>query len=155
MISRRGLEAAGAILTGAFGVAVAVSSLENGISWSTAGVESGTFPFFTGLIIIAGSVFNLVRGWLGPRDSAIDWYALKRVGALFLPALVYIGSIPIIGMYVASGGYVLGTLAPQNRVSAARAALIAVVTATALYLIFERMFQITLPRGALGNVLGF
>lgn len=155
MISRRGLETAAAILTGAFGVAVAISSLENGISWSASGVESGTFPFFTGLIIVAGSVFNLARGWLGPRDSAIGWYELKRVAALFLPALVYIGAIPIIGMYVASGSYVLGTLTLQNRVSSTRAALLAIVTVTALYLIFERMFQITLPRGALGNALGF
>jgi hypothetical protein len=155
MISRRGLEVAAAILTGAFGAAVSISSLENGIAWSTSGVEAGTFPFFTGLIILAGSLFNVARGWLGPREAVIGWYELKRVAALFLPAVVYIGAIPVIGMYVASGGYVLGTLALQNRVSRTRATLIAIVTAVGLYLIFERTFQVTLPRGALGDALGF
>jgi hypothetical protein len=155
MISRRGLEATAAVLTGAFGAAVSISSLENGIAWTSSGVDSGTFPFFTGLIIIAGSIFNLARGWLGPRDAIIGWHELKRLAALFLPAVVYIGAIPVIGMYVASGGYVLGTLTLQNRGSSARAALIAAIAAAALYLIFERMFQITLPRGALGNALGF
>ena len=64
MVSGRSLEAATALITGAFGAAVVVSSLDNGIGWSAAGVESGTFPFIVGLVILAGSVFNLVQGWL-------------------------------------------------------------------------------------------
>ena len=67
MVSGRGLEAATAFITGAFGAAVVVSSLDNGIGWSAAGVESGTFPFIVGLVILAGSVFNLVQGWLHAR----------------------------------------------------------------------------------------
>src|SRR6516225_8236085 len=64
MISRRALELATAVLTGSFGVAVVVSSLDNGIGWSSEGVDAGTFPFLTGLIIVAGSLYNLVRGVL-------------------------------------------------------------------------------------------
>ncbi|WP_228142654.1 hypothetical protein, partial [Acinetobacter baumannii] len=60
MISRRALELVTAILTGSFGVAVVVQSLDNGIGWSSEGVESGTFPFLTGIIIVAGSLYNLV-----------------------------------------------------------------------------------------------
>src|SRR5882757_9152704 len=67
MVSGRSLEAATALTTGAFGAAVVVSSLDNGIGWSAAGVESGTFPFIVGLVIAAGSLFNLVQGWLHPR----------------------------------------------------------------------------------------
>ena len=71
MVSGRSLEAATALVTGAFGAAVVVSSLDNGIGWSSAGVESGTFPFIVGLVILAGSVFNLVQGWLhGARPSS-------------------------------------------------------------------------------------
>ena len=44
MVSRRSLETATAVLTGAFGAAVVVSSYGNGIGWSAAGVDSGTFP---------------------------------------------------------------------------------------------------------------
>jgi len=54
MVSGRSLEAATALVTGAFGAAVVVSSLDNGIGWSSAGVESGTFPFVVGLVILAG-----------------------------------------------------------------------------------------------------
>ena len=71
MVSGRNLEAATALLTGAFGAAVVVSSLGNGIGWSVAGVEAGTFPFIVGLIILCGSIFNLVQGWLNARDVVL------------------------------------------------------------------------------------
>ena len=56
MISRRALELATAALTGTFGATVIVSSIDNGIGWSTAGVDAGTFPFLTGMIILVGSL---------------------------------------------------------------------------------------------------
>ena len=65
MISRRVLEFATAVLTGSFGVAVVVSSLDNGIGWSSAGVDAGTFPFLTGIIIVLGSLYNVAQGALG------------------------------------------------------------------------------------------
>ncbi len=137
MVSGRSLEAATALITGAFGAAVVVSSLDNGIGWSAAGVESGTFPFIVGLVILAGSV------------------ELKRLGILFVPAAVYVGIIPLIGMYLASAGYVFGALAWHKRGSLLFSALAAIGAALALYLIFELTFQISLPRGALGTIIGF
>ena len=155
MISRRSLETATATLTGVFGAAVAFSSIDNGISWTRAGVESGTFPFITGLIILAGSLWNLARGWLQEREIALDRRQLRLVGALFVPAAVYVGVIPLIGMYAASGLYMFGMLAIQSKVAVLRSALIALVTALLLYLVFERMFQVSLPAGLLGKALGF
>src|ERR1700694_84105 len=111
MISRRSLEAATAALTGAFGAAIVLSSIENGIGWSSAGVDAGTFPFITGLVILGGSLFNLIRGLLPDHELLLGRGALKRLGALFVPAAIYVGAIPLLGMYVASAAYVLGTFA--------------------------------------------
>jgi len=155
MVSGRSLEAATALITGAFGAAVVVSSLDNGIGWSAAGVESGTFPFIVGLVILAGSVFNLVQGWLHARAVILGPSELKRLGILFVPAAVYVGIIPLIGMYLASAGYVFGALAWHKRGSLLFSALAAIGAALALYLIFELTFQISLPRGALGTIIGF
>jgi hypothetical protein len=93
MVSRRSLETATALLTGGFGAAVVISSYGNGIGWSAAGVDSGTFPFIVGLIILSGSVFNLVQGWLQARDIVLRPSELKRLGLLFIPAAVYVGVI--------------------------------------------------------------
>ena len=155
MVSGRSLEAATALITGAFGTAVVVSSLDNGIGWSAGGVESGTFPFIVGLVILAGSAFNLAQGWLHARAVVLGLNELKRLGTLFVPAAVYVSLIPLIGMYPASAGYVFGALAWDKRGSFRLSAVAAIGSALALYLIFELTFQISLPRGVLGIIIGF
>ena len=155
MISRRALEFTTATLTGAFGTAVVISSIDNGIGWSTAGVDAGTFPFLTGLIVVIASLWNLVRGWLESRAVAVSSSDLRHLIALFAPAVVFVAAIPLLGVYVASGCYMLGTLALLHRFSLPRSLLIAVTTPVALYLVFERMFQVSLPHGALGDMIGF
>src|ERR1700681_1926904 len=110
MLSRRALEFITAVLTGTFGAAVAMSSLDNGIGWSAAGVDAGTFPFVVGLIILSGSVFNLAQGWLHAGEIILRSSELKRLGMLFIPTSVYVGVIPLIGIYLASAAYVFGAL---------------------------------------------
>jgi Tripartite tricarboxylate transporter TctB family len=153
MISRRALEVTTALLTGAFGVTVAVSSLDNGIGWSAAGVESGTFPFLTGLIVLAGSLYNLGHGWLRGTGIAVRRSDFRRTSALLLPAVLYVALIPLLGLYGASATYLFGTLHFQSRVGIVRALVIALLTAVMLYAVFERMFQISLPHGLLGAML--
>ena len=155
MVSGRVLETATALLTGAFGMAVVISSFGNGIGWSAAGVEAGTFPFIVGLIILGGSVFNLLQGWLHARTVVLRPNELRRLGLLFIPAVAYVGAIPLIGLYLASAAYVFGALAWQKRGAFIFSGVAAIVTAVALYLIFELMFQISLPRGLLGELIGF
>lgn len=155
MVSGRSLEAATALITGAFGAAVVISSLDNGIGWSAAGVESGTFPFIVGLVILAGSMFNLVQGWLQARAVILGPAEVRRVAMLFVPAAVFVGVIPMIGIYPASAFYVFGALAWHKRGSLLLAAVAAIGAALALYLVFELTFQISLPRGTLGTLFGF
>ena len=155
MITRRALEGATAALTGIFGAAVVVSSIDNGIGWSSAGVDAGTFPFLTGVIILAGSLWNLARGSMQTGDVVVSSSDLRRVTALFVPAVAFVGAIPLIGVYLASGCYMLASLALLHRFSLPRSLLIAVATPLALYLVFERMFQVSLPHGALAAAFGF
>ncbi|MCA1381175.1 tripartite tricarboxylate transporter TctB family protein [Bradyrhizobium sp. BRP23] len=160
MISRRALELATAVLTGSFGVAVVVSSLDNGIGWSSAGVDAGTFPFLTGTIVVLGSLYNLVRGvvpaaTLANVPIAITSIELRRLAGLFVPAAIFVAAIPLAGMYVASALYVFTVLAIPRHQSVPRALAMAGATALALYLVFERMFQVSLPHGALASALGF
>src|SRR5947209_19521052 len=102
MVSGRNLEAATALLTGAFGLAGVISSFGNGVGWSADGVDAGTFPFVVGILIAGASLFNLEQGWLHARSVLLRSPELKRVGLLFLPAAIYVGVIPLAGMYLAS-----------------------------------------------------
>ncbi|WP_065756204.1 tripartite tricarboxylate transporter TctB family protein [Bradyrhizobium paxllaeri] len=160
MISRRALEIAAAVLTGIFGAVVIVSSLDNGIGWSSAGVDAGTFPFLTGVIIVLGSLYNLGQGALGRGTLFIVRVAvtpseLRRLAGLFVPAAIFVAVIPMVGMYLASAGYVFAVLALPKQQSVLRALVIAAVTPLALYVVFERMFQVSLPHGALAAAFGF
>src|SRR5207249_7203867 len=67
----------------------------NGIGWSAAGVDPGTFPFIVGLVILSGSIFNLAQGWLQAPEIVLRPSELKRLGMLFIPAAVYVGVIQI------------------------------------------------------------
>ncbi len=155
MISRRALETITAVLTASFGVAVVVSSIDNGIGWSSAGVDSGTFPFLTGVIIVAGSLYNLARGALAGAGVVISRVDLRRLAALFVPATIFIAIIPMIGMYLASAFYVFGALVLPRHKPLVQSLAIAVATPLALYVVFERLFQVTLPHGALVAAAGF
>jgi len=155
MISRRALEMGTAALTGSFGLAVAISSRDNGIGWSEAGVDAGTFPFLTGIIILAGSLYNLAHGAIAGGGIVVSRWDLKRGAALFLPAAAFIGAIPWFGFYLASGVYMFGVLAIPRHLTLVRSLLIAVVTPIALYVVFERVFQVTLPHGAIASALGY
>ncbi|MBN9489264.1 MAG: tripartite tricarboxylate transporter TctB family protein [Alphaproteobacteria bacterium] len=155
MISRRVLEIATAVLTGTFGATVAISSLDNGIGWSTAGVEAGAFPFLVGLIILLGSLYNLVRSRLDPPQVSITRADMRALLALFLPAAAFVAAIPLLGMYVATAAYMLGVLAVRPAVSRLKALVYAGVTPLLLYLVFEWAFQVSLPHGVLGEILGF
>lgn len=160
MISRRALELATAVLTGSFGGAVVVSSLDNGIGWSSAGVDAGTFPFLTGIIIVLGSLYNLGRGvlpvaTLANVSVAITPIELRRLAGLFVPAAIFVALIPLAGMYAASALYVFMVLAIPRHQSVLRALAMAAATSLALYVVFERMFQVSLPHGALAAAFGF
>jgi hypothetical protein len=155
MISRRALETGTAVLTGSFGLAVLISSRDNGIGWSEAGVDAGTFPFLIGVIILAGSLYNFAHGAMAGGGIVVSRSDLKRGAALFLPAAAFIGAIPWLGFYLASGAYMLGVLAIPRHLTLVRSLLIGVVTPIALYVVFERVFQVSLPHGAFAAALGY
>jgi len=155
MISRRALEILTALLTGAFGLAVSISSLDNGIGWSSDGVDAGTFPFIVGMIIVVGSLYNLVRGAFAGSSIIVSGSSLRKGAALFLPAAAFVGFIPWIGFYLASAGYMFGVLALPKHLTLSRSLLIAVATPIFLYVVFERLFQVTLPHGALAAAFGY
>jgi hypothetical protein len=154
MVPRRALEILTATLTGCFGAAVAASSVDNGIGWSTEGVDAGTFPFLTGVIILLGSVYNLARG-VFEKEIALASSRLRRIISLFMPAAGFVAVIPLIGMYAAAAAYMLGVLVLQSRRPLLPSLAVAAATPLALYLIFERMFQVSLPHGAFAGALGF
>jgi hypothetical protein len=153
-ITRRRLEIATGALTGAFAIAVIVSSVNIGSGWSAGGVESGTFPLIAGVLVLAGSLFNIGRALLEPDAGLLGPAELRRVAGLFLPAVGFVAVIPLVGIYVAAALYLVWALSFQHRLALWRSALIAAATMLVLYWLFERAFEVVLPHGWIARLLG-
>jgi len=96
--------------------------------------------------LFGGSVTSILFNIPGEPSSVattFDGYPMARAGR------------PTTALATAFGSAAFGALAWHKRGSLMLAAVAAIGTALALYLIFELAFQISLPRGALGTLFGF
>ena len=154
--SQRWVELGVALFTLLFGGVVLFGSLQVGINWGVEGPRPGFFPFYISLFIIAASVINFVQAWNGAGKSGVfsSWEQLRRVMSVVVPATAYVAFVPLVGMYVSSmlliaifmmwlGGYTLWKTLP-----------VAFGVPIIAYIVFERYFQIPLPKGALEYWLG-
>lgn len=144
-----------ALLIAAFGVVVIIGSLKAGITWGAEGPRAGFFPFYIGISIVAASAVNL---WSALRDNDdrlfAEWGQLRQVMSVVVPTAIYVGSMPFIGLYVASIifiGWFMRRLGGYRWLPTVAVALgMPIVT----YLVFERWFLVPLPKGPIEEWLG-
>jgi hypothetical protein len=153
----RSVEVGVALSTFAFGSLVLIGSLRVGIDWGVEGPRPGFFPFYISLFIIVGSIINLVQVTVtgaGKRGLFSSWQQLYRVMSVVVPTSIYVALVPILGIYVSSilliavfmmwlGGYNIWKTLP-----------VAFGVPIAAYIVFERYFQIPLPKGPVEYWLG-
>ena len=155
MVHRRTLEIVTAALTGAFGIAIMVSSLQAGIGWTPRGVASGTFPFIGAIIIVAASLYNAAKAFAFAGPVVLDGAGARKLAGMFVPAALFVAAIPLAGLHVSAGAYIFGMVAIHKKGGLVRAIALAIITPIALYGIFDYSFQVPLPKGMLGAALGF
>ncbi len=143
----------------AAGLAALWDSLRIGAGWGTDGPQSGYFPFWIGLILIAaslGTMAQVLRARARGEDGTfVTWPQLRLVASVLLPTTVYVAAIPFTGIYLASAVLVgwfmmrLGGFGPSRAVAAGLA------TAVVTFAIFEIWFLVALPKGPIETALGF
>ncbi len=148
--SHRSVEIGVALMTLTFGFLVLIGSMRVGIDWGVEGPRPGFFPFYISLFIIVGSIINLVqvaRPGGVKRGVFSSWEQLYRVMSVVVPTSIYVALVPFLGIYASSilligvfmiwlGGYSLWKTMP-----------IALGVPAIAYIVFERYFQIPLPKG--------
>ena len=152
--SHRTVEIGVAIAILAFGALAMYGSVQAGIGWGAEGPKAGFFPFYVGLALVISSVVNLWNAFR-ETDAGVfaEWSQLRQVMAVVIPTTIYVAAIPLAGMYVASALYLLYTLRVQSKLTILRSLVIAVVATVILYVVFERLFEVSLPHGWLGAAL--
>src|SRR5262245_43531593 len=90
--SYRSVEIGVAVVTAIFGVLVIVGSVQAGIDWGVEGPKAGFFPFYIGLLIVGGSIANLVQvlSSRGDAGTFASWAQLRQVMSVVIPTTVYV-----------------------------------------------------------------
>ena len=157
--SVKGMEIATAVALMTMGGIAMMDSLRIGAGWSSDGPQSGYFPFWLGIILVAASLVNLGMA-LKPNaktEGALfaTWPQLRMVASVLIPTTVYVAVIPFAGIYVSSALLIaffmirFGEFRPV--VSFPSGALAAGVA----FAVFELWFLVALPKGPLETYLGY
>jgi hypothetical protein len=153
--AQRSVEIGVAIATALFGVIVIVGSMQVGVGWGAEGPQSGFFPFYLGVIIMASSAVNMLEAARKRSDKTFaDWSQLRQVLAITIPTAVYVAVIPWVGIYVSSLFLIALFMVWLGNYRIWYAAALSAAIIIATYLTFEKWFLVPLPKGPLEDLLG-
>lgn len=153
---QRHVEMAVAAAMALLGAITMAGSLRVGIGWAAEGPQSGFFPFWIGLIIVAASGYNLVRAFLGADGGLFaQWGQIRQVLKVVFPMAIYVAAVPWLGIYVSSALLTAGFMRWLGRYGWALTLLISVGLQILAFVTFEKWFLVPLPKGPLENYLGY
>jgi hypothetical protein len=168
LATNRAMDALVAILLLAVCAVVIFDSWRLGFEWREGeGPAPGYFPFYVAVILGISSFVNLVGALLGRGAGEIFVSArpFGRVLAVLIPSLFYVAliggvsigpvALPGLGIYVASGLFIMAFMVVIGRENPLKAAGVGVVVPVALFLMFEKWFLVPLPKGPLEAWLGY
>ena len=137
------------------GAVTIVGSLKVGIGWGAEGPQSGFFPFWIGLLIVATSGFNFVRAYVNANSGLFaEWGQIRQVLKVVWPMAIYVAAVPWLGIYVASFLLTAGFMRWLGRYGWALTLGISLAFQVITYVTFEKWFLVPLPKGPLEDLLG-
>jgi hypothetical protein len=157
-VSVRWPEVVVALLLMGIAAMVITDSLRVGAGWAEDGPRAGYFPFYIGLILMASSAWILVsqlRKWHGANAEFADREQLGRVISIFIPMVVFVIGIAVLGIYVASALLIAYFMVRYGGNKPWLTALVSLGVPLLLFAVFERWFLVLLPKGPLEQLLGF
>ena len=157
LVSRSTMEIATALATLGVGGAVMWGAIEHDLGWGDSGPAAGYFPFRIGVLIVLGSLANLVLGfWWRRQDRSVFLTREqgKRVLSFALPLVAFVIVSVWLGLYVGAILYLFFTMVFQGGYRPHYALAVAVATAVVMRLVFPVWFKVPLLTGPLEAMLG-
>ena len=157
-IGNKTMEIVTAFIILVFGAVVMWDSNRIGAGWGSDGPESGSFPFYIGLLIVisaAVTIFNAVRMNAEEAGEFVGHAELKLVMAVLIPSIIYVALIDFIGIYVASAIFVAVFMVWQGKFSIVKSLTVAISENVFIFFMFEVWFKIPLPKSWLEAQFGY
>ena len=151
------VEAVVAFCVLALGVVVIQGSWWLGSGWTSDGPGAGYFPFWIGVILCisgAGIFYQALFGKTRNMDIFVDSVQLKRVLSVLLPAIVYVGVVQLIGLYLASVIYIAVFMIVLGKYPVLKSTIVSLAVIVLFFFMFEVWFKVPLFKGQF-NALSF
>jgi hypothetical protein len=156
-VGTRGFEAAVAVLLQAIALLVIVDSMRVGTDWADDGPKAGYFPFYIGLLLFGAATWVLINTLRGGKTDQpfATREELGRVVSMFIPMVVYVAGVALLGIYVSSALLIAFFMVRHGRYGWALTAAVSLGVPILLFLVFERWFLVPLPKGPLEALFGY
>jgi putative tricarboxylic transport membrane protein len=145
-----------ALILIAGGVLVVWDSLRLGVGWGSDGPQSGFFPFWLAVLLIASCA--AIAWQAGRRERGRPFLTraqLKPVLTTLLPSAGFVVLTQFIGLYVASALFMGFYMRWIGRYGWVPIVLISVLFPVVTFLVFETWFLVPMPKGPLEAWLGY
>lgn len=161
LVSTRTMEVVFGLIIVAFGAIVIFDSVRIGHGWEPGlGPGPGYFPFYIGLFIVGSGLTSVIAALLpgAKADGEAPFVTrsrFKSVLQVFVPTAIYVALMQYIGLYAAAGLYVSGFMMLNGGYSFVRTLPYLIVLPVLLFVMFEKWFLLSLPKGPIEAMLGF
>lgn len=159
LVSHRTLDIAVAIFFLIVAAIVMTDSLRLGISWKpNEGPQPGLFPFYIVMAMGIASLINLAHALPDTAEGekvATTVPGLKRMAAIFVPAVVFVLATNYIGIYVSAAIYIGAFMVFFGKFAVWKALAVSLGIAIVNFMMFEVWFLVPLPKGPLETTLGY
>lgn len=145
-----------ALVLALLGALVLVDALRLGIGWGTDGPQSGFFPFWLAVLMIASCAAIVVQALARvERAPFVTREALGPVLKMLAPAAAFVVVTQLVGLYVASALYMAAYMRSIGRHSWLAVVLIGIGFPLVTFVVFEKWFLVPMPKGPLEAWLGY
>jgi hypothetical protein len=157
LVSTRTMDVVVATGFALLGAVVMYESYELGAGWSPSGPESGYFPFYVGVLMLASGLITILVSIIGKSENGafVARDQLWLVLQVLIPTVLFVALISLLGIYVSGALFIAFFMAWLGKYRWPRILPVAVLVPLALFLTFDLWFLIPLPKGPLEAWLGY
>jgi hypothetical protein len=132
-------------------------ALRLGIGWGLDGPQAGYFPVLIGAALIAAALINAAQALRTRADAEtfVTHGQFKSVATLAAPTFLYVAAIPWLGIYLSSAILAIGFMRYLGGSDWMRSIVFGVCVAVVSFVLFDKWFLVSLPKGPIETLLGY
>src|SRR5579862_4157540 len=156
--NNRTVEVVVSLLLMALAVTLGYDNWRTGIGWDSTGPQPGYFPFYLSVILAGASLYGLVAAVVSRADADKTFVTraqLRRVMAVFVPTLLFCLVTQFLGLYVASFLLISGFMRLVGKIGWWKSLLTAFLFTAIMFVTFDIVFDVIMPKGPLEAALGY